>query len=108
MVGVRLVPEEGLRHIGLGNVDGSGGTPCTPMVCQPEFPFARSRAAAYTTLFPPKDAVKLRFSTSVNVLPVPAAEEPENVTVHWLLAIVPMPSMALPVSLVPSPLSGTM
>ena len=60
------------------------------------------------TLLPPKDVEKLKFSTSVRVLPVPVADEPDNVTVHWLLPTVPVPSMTLPEICVESPLSATM
>jgi hypothetical protein len=38
--------------------------------------------------------VKLTFSVSVSVLPLPAAEEPTPLTVHWLFDMLPVPGNA--------------
>jgi len=59
-------------------------------------------------LFPANPGEKLAFNASVRVLPLPAAEDPAKVTVHWLLATIPVPSMILPEIARESPLSGTM
>ena len=81
-VGFAVDPDDGLMLTGMGKVDGNGGTPWTPMVCQPLFCCPVFRAAMYTTLFPPNAVLKLIFNVSVIVLPLPDADDPTPLIVH--------------------------
>src|SRR5512140_1749855 len=67
------------------------GTFQTPIRCQPELFSMLSRAARYTILVPANDAGNVMLRVKFIVLPLPDADDPAPLIVHWLLPSDPVP-----------------